>query len=447
MLDFYQTMKKYHLNEFKAWTISNNRKEPINPQTGLKYHFDPTKYRPDRAYRQVGYWGDLAHDPDHTLVTLDDLFSEPNIPQHDFSLRVNTKTQHIILVDVEHVYDHDFNQYLRKMPFVYGEKSRHGGFHFIVAVADELYQQYQTLFNRTSIKVADTPADHSGVEFFFKNHYLTFTENQINVSSSLHNTDLATVLDYLSNKAPKTSSESVAQYVQGKQLEAPGDALVVARHAMSPYHFDKLYEFADLYNDPDFTGDDKHLLPDHSQSYRDYRIVLQIAVYLMNNMHQKYGENPLAIDGDNAWLSSPDQPYNPEILAWTVFEISKRYLKPRPKLTGHMIHNQTYQQYLANSAVTYLIAHNDTYKRDIIKHGFELPAGVEAPKDDDKSVPLESVINNDPELVDFENLVESSKEPASDATVKSSDPSDSADFSDSLDFDDYQNQTFLDRFS
>ena len=53
-----------------------------------------------------------------------------------------------------------------------------------------------------------------------------------------------------------------------------------------------------------------------------------------------------------------------------------------------MIHNQTYQQYLANSAVTYLIAHNDTYKRDIINHGFELPEGVEAQNYDDKSVPL-----------------------------------------------------------
>lgn len=429
MANFYDTMKSAQLNHFKAWTISNNRKEPINPQTGLKYHFEPKLYRPDRAYRQTGFWGDLAHDPDRTLVSLDDLFNEPQTPQHAFALRVDVDSQHVMLVDVEHVYDHKINPYLRQLPIIYGERSKHGGYHFIVPIDPELLSQYSALFKRTSIKIADTPAEHSGVEFFFHNHYLTFTENQIHFKNPNRPTNLKPLLDHLVDHAPQAHPDSVHNFIEGKLPQVPNDALIIARHAMSPYDFDQLYKFAKLYNDPNFTGDEKHTMPDHSQSYRDYRIVFKIASSLLYNMHNHYKENPLAIDGDNDWLSNPDQPYNPEILTWAVFEISKRYLKPRPKLSGHMIHNQTYQQYLANSAVTYILSDNDTYKRDVLAHHFDLPDGIEPPAE-----PLQAT-DAQPSQNDFEKLVENTK-------IKS----DSKAHQPELDFDDYQNQVLLNRF-
>ena len=101
-MDFYETMQKLGLARQPCWTISDNRKRPIDPKNALRQHFNPETYQP--ALSKPGdnaYWGNLCNDPLKGLGSLDELKQDKGRPKSGYALRINSGKQHGFLVGVE----------------------------------------------------------------------------------------------------------------------------------------------------------------------------------------------------------------------------------------------------------------------------------------------------------------------------------------------------------
>lgn len=371
-LKFYQTMKKLKLNDQPVWTISDAEKHPMDPTQGLKYHFDPERYNPEAYYRgDKSYWGNMAENPNECLVTLDQLFDEPNTPLQAFALHANIDKQHVILLDLEAEYDKSIKPYLKKLPFIYGEKSRHGGLHFLVPVSDDLLNdpKYQDLFQSSNKKIGTTTDKHTGLELFFHNHYLTFTENQVPIKNNNTEQDLREFLDWMLNKI-STAQVDHKNYVNynGKQdresflAQIPYDALNIAQHSLSNVQMRRIKKISEKYNDPNYTGTKNHPLEDTSQSHRDYLIIFEIARELLTAMSKEYaGAAKPMTKNDQQFMEDINAGYQLDTLIWTIaeFAVGDEYgfLKERPKLYRYIAsQKQTYLQYIINTAINYLLA-------------------------------------------------------------------------------------------
>lgn len=381
-LAFYKTMKKLDIADRKAWTISDSEKRPIDPTQALKYHFNEKDYDPEAYYHgDTTKWGNLAKNPEEVLVTLTDLFKEPNTPLHAFALQANVEKQKLILIDLEATYDPKIKPYLKLLPYIYGEKSRHGGLHFIVPVSNEILKtpKYRELFQAPNKKLGTTKDDHSGLELFFHNHYLTFTENQVPVTN--HNTqeDLKKFLNWVI-KEVTTKTVKKENYVDVKSTKdvhtpwnVPYDAMNMAEHALSYGQIDYLDEYCDKINDPNYIGDEKHPMQDTSRSHRDYLVVFALASAVLTSMSNEYRGVKNSVTQDTfRFMSDPNAGYQPDMIVWMVIQLAVgepyHYLPERPKL--HRIissQNQTYLQYIANRAVNYLLEHNADQYKDVMK--------------------------------------------------------------------------------
>lgn len=391
-IEFYKTMKKLKLADRKAWTISDAKKRPIDPTQALKCHFREEDYDPQAYYKlnDKTKWGNLAKNPNEVLVTLTDLFKEPNTPLHAFALEANVEKQKLILIDLEKEYDPKIKPYLKLLPYIYGERSRHGGLHFIVPVSDEILRipKYRQLFQNPNKKVGTTKDDHSGLEIFFHNHYLTFTENQVPIKNQNTQEDLKKFLDWLISKVSITNTNKENYITNDPKhkndiiAQIPYDAMNVGDHALSYSQLDYLDQYCKKINDPNFTGDGKQRLEDTSRSHRDYLIVFAIANAVLTSMsHQYRGVMHPLTKKDFAFMIDQNAGYQPDILVWTVIYLAidkYHYLPQRPKLNRIISsQNQTYLQYIANRAVNYLLEHNHEEYDEVMKNHPSLK-----PKDD-----------------------------------------------------------------
>lgn len=404
-------MQKLKLANQPIWTISNKDKLPIDPQTSLAQRFSPAKYQPQLAAHELEktghtqYWGNAAHDPEHTLVTLDQLFAEPKTPPHAYALHLR-ETDHFMVIDAEKDFDPKIKPLLRYLPYVYAEHSRHGGYHFIVPIPDIFYNDpiYQTVPLKSTYKIGTTLDDHSGVEIFFYNHYLTFTENQLKFTarnpqdkSSIQ--AIQKLFDYLLNQTNTQIINHNDQPITTKDLNAnelmPADdgkntgsvlqaaARTLMHHGLSDYNRDEMVRLSKLYNDPHFAGDAHHKLNDKSQSGRDFAIVLNLTHKVVFQMSKHYVSHPFSLGADSVWMTDLNHPdpdnmdlaYNPTVLFWAIYYLSTKYLKPRAKLTKILQSQQlTYQQLDVKKALDFYL-----YTRPpkgaieaIREHGYEI---------------------------------------------------------------------------
>lgn len=381
-MDFYETMKRLGLTRQPCWTISDKRKRPLNPTTGLRQHWDPAKYQPQLAKAGDSYyWGDLCSNPEHQLVTLEQLMSEPQTPANAWALRVDTQSQNILLVDIERDYDHKLNPLIRGLPVLYAERSRHGGMHLIVKVDQDFLDDpiYGPVLLKGSYKLAGTSRDHSGVEVFAFGHYLTFTTNQIEIKRRGDRQGLMRFLDYISKHETTEKVENLdfTGYSVGMPM-----MLAIARlskNGLSDRDLTQIEETAKLYNNPNFYGDDKHKLGDKSQSRRDYMIVLSITFKLLYQLANNYRtsnitpNDELFFTDNNHKKPNDDLKFSPIVISKVIQTVSWRYLKKRAKLTQRRTSTQTYHELVVSEALGYALSKSKVGKQakaQMRRHGY-----------------------------------------------------------------------------
>ena len=371
-MDFYETMKNLSLARLPCWTISDNLKRPIDPKTALRQHFNPETYQPALAKpNDDNYWGNLCNDPSRQLVSLDELENDPGTPKTGYALKVDTQSQHVLLVDIERDYDHKLNPLLQGLPVAYAERSRHGGMHLIVKVEQVFLDDpiYQPILLKGSYKLAGTSRDHSGVEVFTFGHYLTFTTNQIEIKREGNRQGLMKFLDYISKHETTAKVESVdfTGYAVGMPL-----MLAIARlskNGLSDRDLTQIEETARLYNDPAFVGDDKHKLGDKSQSRRDYMIVLNVTFKILYQLVNDYRtsnitpNDELFFSDSNHQDPNNDLKFSPIVISKVIQAVSWRYLKKRAKLTQKRSGTQTYHQLVVSEALGYALSKSKVGKQ------------------------------------------------------------------------------------
>ena len=371
-MDFYETMKALGLARQPCWTISDNKKRPIDPMTGLKQHFNPAKYQPQLAKAGDSYyWGNLCNDPIKGLVSLNELENDPGTPKSGYALRVDTQSQNILLVDIERDYDHKLNPLIRNLPVVYAEISRHGGLHLIVKVEQAFLDDpiYQPILLKGSYKLAGTTQTHSGVEVFTTSHYLTFTTNQIEIKRGGNRKGLMKFLDYISKHETTEKVENLdfTGYSVGMQM-----MLAIARltkNGLSDRDLTQIEETAQLYNDPAFNGDDKHKLNDKSQSRRDYMIVLSITFKVLYQLVNDYRTSNLSQNDELFFTDSnhkkpnDDLKFSPIAISKVIQTVSWKYLKKRAKLTQRRSSTQTYHELIVSESLGYALSKSKVGKQ------------------------------------------------------------------------------------
>ena len=371
-MDFYETMKTLGLARQPCWTISDNLKRPIDPKTALRQHFNPETYQPALAKpNDDNYWGNLCNDPSRQLVSLDELENDPGTPKTGYALRVDTQSQHVLLVDIERDYDHKLNELIRNLPVVFAERSWHGGMHLIVKVDQDFLDDpiYGPVLLKGSYKLAGTIRDHSGVEVFAFGHYLTFTTNQIEIKHVGNRKGLMRFLDYISKHETTAKVESVdfSGYAAGMPL-----MLAIARLAkdgLSDRDLTQIEQTSKLYNDPNFYGDDKHKLGDKSQSRRDYMIVLNVTFKILYQLVNDYRTSNITPNDElfftdrNHQKPNNDLKFSPIVISKVIQAVSFRYLKKRAKLTQKRSSTQTYHELVVSESLGYALSKSKVGKQ------------------------------------------------------------------------------------
>lgn len=371
-MDFFEVMEKTGLARQRCWTISDNKKRPIDPKTALRQHFNPAKYQPALAKpRDANYWGNLCNDPVKGLVSLDELKEDEGTPKSGYALRVDTQSQHILLIDIERDYDHKLNPLIRGLPIVYAERSKHSGMHLIVKVEKVFLDDpvYEPILLKGSYKLAGTSETHSGVEVFTASHYLTFTTNQIEIKHVGDRQGLMRFLDYISRheNTDKVENLDFSGYSVGMPM-----MLAIARlskNGLSDRDLTQIEQTAKLYNDPNFSGDDKHKLGDKSQSRRDYMIVLSITFKLLYQLANNYRTSNLSPNDElfftdsNHQKPNEDLKFNPLVISKVIQAVSFKYLKKRAKLTQKRTSTQTYHQLVVSEALGYALSKSKVGKQ------------------------------------------------------------------------------------
>ena len=343
---FYKIMQYLNLTEIPMWTISTIDKAPINSKLALKYQFDPNKcnkYLADQG--TVGYWGSLAT-AENSLVSLTDLYNEPNTPQNNVALKADIHQNKTLFIDVESIYDKSFNPYLKALKAEYAEWSKSRGIHIIIKIPDSILndEQYKRLFKRTTIKIATTSDPHSGIELFFNNHFMTFTRNMIKttiVDDSQKEQGLRKLLDYAVTQLQEFDVNNESLF---DDSDIPTDALIIKNHALQPNQLKHLNKkINDEYKN---LSDDSATKNTYSEI--EYRCLCSIAKAIVYSMNQNYKYSPFYPDE----LLDQNSPYDKEILVWVLYLFAQEFLEPRDKW-NERIHNITKLQYTCQKAFNF----------------------------------------------------------------------------------------------
>lgn len=320
---FINIMTQYKIANKPKWTISTNDKKPLNAKLALQCNFDPNKCNVKESYNSSNnqYWGRLAKSNDD-LVTLTDLINCKNAPQQNYALKADINKDNLLLIDIENEYDKNYiASYLKDLTPIYAEFSKHGGVHLILYIPDNILtdSKYIRLFKRTTIKIAETDDDHSGVEMFFNNHYLTFTQKIISTNNKhLNHNATKKLLDVALDNIKTTEYE---QHNLIDTSNIPTDAMIIMKHALTFQQERKiLKKVHDEYTKA--TDNKKQTL-----SEIEYRCISTIANSVVVTAKNNYKWKPFK---PNELIDSNSQ-QNPKILVWVVYLLTKKYLKYRDK--------------------------------------------------------------------------------------------------------------------
>lgn len=339
MTNFYEVMESLNLNNKPVWTISDKNKVPMNARAAVLAHFNRDEFF--KIIRNHPYWHTHASRPED-LVTLTELRSEPAAPLSALTLSLDLSDQSIMVIDIEQYFDNRSLRYLQRLPVIYSERSRHGGQHYIVKVPKEIQtaDKYQALFSKSRVKFAQTAHSHSGIELFFRKHFITFTQNIISINQSNTTHDLRFFLDYVLKQA-NTNTVTRHNYLAADSSPQEGhshDATVILNHGLTKYNRQAIKGIIAQNDDPD-------------DSTREYQDIFTIARFLIKNQRSHYKQLPIA-EGE---LQNPKSINDTAILAWVLLQYTYEFLDSRQKLDRPASRNQSYIEYTINKALSYAL--------------------------------------------------------------------------------------------
>lgn len=336
-MDFYQTMETLNLIDEPVWTISDKHKIPMNAKRAVAAHFDRESWH---------QWFAHATDTDD-LVSLRTLKSESKTPMYALTLALDLEKQGIMVIDIEQHFDPAALWYLQCLPVLYGERSKHGGLHYLVRVPQSIRQdpKYATIFAKSRLKFAATNAQHSGVEVFFRQHYLMFTQNLVEVRQNNTDEDLRTFFNCLLTQANTNQVQhhdylAPVKHQTASKISASPDAQFILKHGLSTYNRKSIKYIINNNHESDL-------------STREYQIIFAIARFLVKNCVHSFAPSPF-----NAYeLQDDTSKTDPVILAWVLLQYTYEFLNYRPKWDRPATHGQTYIQYTVNNALSYALEH------------------------------------------------------------------------------------------
>lgn len=332
MMNFYETMDMLNLTNWAIWTTSDKNKAPMNAKAAVKNHFNRQTWR---------RWFSHATGA-QDLVTLSDLINEPQAPLHSLALALNVNTQGIVAIDMEKDFDPSAVYYLKRIPAIYGEWSKHRGQHYLVKVSARLLHdpKYQSLFSKSSVKFAQTNEPHSGVEMFMRQHYITFTQDQVSLPTDNTEADMRVFLDYVLHRANTNSCRATDYLGENAQQTIQSDVDAIYNHGLTKYNKATIRRQIDNNQEPD-------------DSMREYQDIFCIARCLVRNSQEGFRQMPFSA-GE---LKDADSMSNPSVLAQVLLDYTYDYLDPRPKWNRKATRSQEYIQYTVNKALNYALKH------------------------------------------------------------------------------------------
>lgn len=347
---FLSLMRKLHLSDQPIWTVSTLEKEPIDAKQALLYRFDP---------KQVNNWFKLCSDPDTQLVTLEELYQCPNTPLNQIAMHADVLKTHLLMLDIEKKFDPKAIKYLRHLPILYSEISRHGGHHMLIHVPSDVISQddYQKLWMKTVVKCFAYNEKHTGIEVIMNRHYLTFTQNIDHPNIKPTNNGLTDFLDQIRHVrliGPSAVNENAFDQVgitdyldaQKRASQAPTSAVVLAKHVFTP---DQALTFPNYVHRVYYENlKDDNTTPDWSRG--DYRIISTLFYNYIKARTQGFYKNPYTMQPG----MDVNDPYDPNIIAWVIYILALQYLEPRPEKWNQLYYGGklNYIQYTIRRVIT-----------------------------------------------------------------------------------------------
>ena len=165
---FYHNPTIQRLAKIDQWTVSDNEKKPLAINIALQTNFQHTKLY---SYKNNG------------LMALNDF--DQRVPKilTNRALRLNMEKCHVLALDIEPKYSHKrWDGYLGWLPIDYIEYSTHNGYHVLINIPDELFQDpelHKIITETTFWTIWDQGVSHQGIEFVFNEHFMTLTRRVI----------------------------------------------------------------------------------------------------------------------------------------------------------------------------------------------------------------------------------------------------------------------------
>ena len=336
ILTLYEVAKELQLADEKIWGLTTlndvklnkkfiyRAKTPIRADLALEYNYNEQK---------IKEWFKGCSNPKKQQVTLTQLLNNPQTPQNAINIHADVKKSKVLLFDFEKNYDTTWNRFFANLPFKYLEYSKNGGKHAIVPISDELLnkKEYQELFKEKAIyKFATTSTKHSGVELILNNHFLTFTQNEINLTPNANNEQ--GIVELLDRLVKNIKIKKIKQKLDTEKLKAnkPKDIESLAKYAFSPKQQQEIkQQIYSLY----INIGDTSLVEEQALKfmYEQYKNNLDHGFYYFKEI--KATVQPLHKLSQN------------ETIFWLLVNLAEKNLKPRDKWYHHKIKNMIYLHY------------------------------------------------------------------------------------------------------
>ncbi|MEW4425955.1 hypothetical protein AB1I68_00510 [Paenibacillus pabuli] len=162
-----------HLSDDPNWTVSDDKKRPVNAKVLLEtYELFNAKLDENREW---------------PLVTLPELDADENLDGVNRAYRLRARENRVIAIDVEPVAPQWMKHQVLHFPAQYTELSKNGGVHALILVPESLINDdNRYLFEDLSVFKEPIPKDKNGkdvrsayFEVIFNDHYITFTKRML----------------------------------------------------------------------------------------------------------------------------------------------------------------------------------------------------------------------------------------------------------------------------
>lgn len=161
---FIQNPLVNHIADEPYWTLSDDKKIPINA----------------RAFLESGEIFNARFDGESPLVTLHQLDERKELEAVNRTYRLRARENRIIMIDVEPEASDTMKKEALNMPAHYTELSMNGGVHLLIRVPDDLVtDDNRYMFDDLSVFKEPVPKDDerdAHYEVLFNDHFITFTK-------------------------------------------------------------------------------------------------------------------------------------------------------------------------------------------------------------------------------------------------------------------------------